>query len=59
MPRKTASNKKHIVSCRVSQDELNALQRRAQASGVNITMLLRRSLDLMEKDHKQTYHLSA
>lgn len=48
---KTVENpKKFIISCRVDDRELEVLQEMAQKSGVNISTLLRRSLDILQDD---------
>lgn len=46
--------KTYIVSCRVSDRELEFIQRLAQDAGTNISNLLRRRLDLMEADQSRT-----
>jgi len=49
---KTVENpKNYIVSCRVSDREMECLQEMAKESGTNISNLLRQSLGLMDFDH--------
>jgi len=49
---KTVENpKNYIVSCRVSDRELESLQEMAKESGTNISNLLRQSLGLLDFDH--------
>ncbi len=50
MARTSKSPKKFIVSCRVSDREMRTIHQRAQESGLSITMLLRKSLDLAAKE---------
>jgi len=50
MGKSVENPKKYIISCRVSDNELLALQAVARKSGVNISTLLRESLKL--KDHQ-------
>lgn len=51
MARVSANPKKFIISCRINHDEMEALQERAEACGVSITDLLRKSLELSEIDY--------
>lgn len=51
MGRTSANPKKFIISCRVNHREMETLQKRAEASGLSITMLLRESLELAEREH--------
>jgi len=41
--------KKVIISCRISDEEMQNLQSIADESGTNISALLRRSLDLLQR----------
>ncbi|MEJ2698279.1 MAG: hydrogen-dependent growth transcriptional repressor [Desulfuromonadales bacterium] len=50
MGRTSTNPKKFIISCRVNHREMEALQKRAEDSGLSITMLLRKSLELTERD---------
>jgi len=45
--------RKYVVSCRVDDDEMRILQRRARNAGVSITKLLRNCLDLMEAEARR------
>ncbi len=54
MGKSVESPKKFIISCRVDDSELEMLQRMAKKSGVNLSTLLRRSIDSL-KGH-QTLH---
>jgi hypothetical protein len=46
---KTVDNpKRFIISCRVSDRELQVLQEQAKASGTNLSELLRQSLNLAD-----------
>jgi hypothetical protein len=48
---KTVKNpKKFIVSCRVNDNEMEALSKLAQEAGTNITELLRQSIFTLEQD---------
>jgi hypothetical protein len=51
MGRTSTNPKKFIISCRVNHREMQSLQKRAEASGLSITMLLRKSLELAEREH--------
>jgi hypothetical protein len=44
------SPKKFIISCRVDDNELEMLQHLAKRSGVNLSTLLRRSIDVLKCD---------
>ncbi len=46
MGRSSKNPKKHIVSCRINNEEFEILADLAQKTGCNISNLLRRSLDL-------------
>ncbi len=57
---KTVDNpKKFIISCRVDDDELELLQHLAKKSGVNLSTLLRRSIDALKGNHIHDRRLSA
>lgn len=58
---KTVENpKKFIISCRVDDKEMEVLQTMAHKAGVNISTLLRRSLDVLQDDlGLDGYRLSA
>ena len=58
---KTVENpKKFIVSCRVDDRELEVLQHLADQAGVNLSTLLRRSLDILQESlEPQDHRLSA
>lgn len=58
---KTVENpKKFIISCRVDDKEMEVLQTMAEKAGVNISTLLRRSLDVLQDDlGLDAYRLSA
>ncbi len=48
---KTVKNpKKFIVSCRVNDNEMEALNKLAQDAGTNISDLLRQSIFMLEQD---------
>lgn len=49
MGKNVAKPKRHIISCRVDDCEIEVLKRLARASNTNISNLLRRSLDLLEE----------
>lgn len=51
MGRSVGTPKKHIVSCRIDQREMDALQTIANKSGVSISTLLRNSLDLLRSSN--------
>ena len=50
MARVSANPKKFIISCRINHQEMESLQERAEACGMSITMLLRKSLELQERE---------
>ena len=50
MARVSSNPKKFIISCRVNHQEMEALQERAEAYGMSITTLLRKSLELQERE---------
>ena len=54
MGKSVRNPKKFIISCRVSDNELLALQTMAQQTGVNISTLLRKSLKLKDQQHLLT-----
>ena len=51
MGRNVAKPKNHIISCRVTDCEIEVLKRLARTSNTNISNLLRHSLDLLEEVH--------
>lgn len=53
MARTSTNPKKFIVSCRVNNEEMETLRDLAEEHGLSITMLLRKSLDLItqNQDH--------
>jgi hypothetical protein len=53
MGKSVENPKKYIVSCRVDDQELQTLQDLARSAGTNISNLLRRSLDLLERNREQ------
>lgn len=60
MGKTVESPKKFIISCRVDDREMEVLQGMAQKAGVNISTLLRRSLDVLQDDlGVDDYRLSA
>ena len=59
MARSAQNPKKFIVSCRVNRHEMEVLQRRAEASGISITTLLRKSLELVERELGQAGRIRA
>lgn len=53
--RTVKSPKKHIISCRVSEGEMETLQYLTEVSGVSISDLLRQSLlHLCEQPHQES-----
>jgi hypothetical protein len=50
MGKSVENPKKYIISCRVNDDELQALQEMARTAGTSISSLLRLSLNLLEQD---------
>jgi len=59
MARVSANPKKFIISCRVNHHEMEALQERAESCGLSITMLLRKSLELQEREFANDSRLRA
>jgi len=59
MPKISANPKKIVISCRVTPREMHVLQVKAQESGLSITMLLRKSLDLLEQNKQQRTQVRA
>lgn len=45
--------KKYIISCRVDDQEIQILRELARSAGTNISNLLRRSIDLLERKGEQ------
>jgi hypothetical protein len=50
MARVSSKPKKFIISCRINHQEMESLQERAEACGMGITMMLRKSLELQERE---------
>lgn len=50
MARSTQDPKKFIISCRINTQEMENLRELADESGMSITMLLRKSIDLMTQN---------
>jgi glycine cleavage system pyridoxal-binding protein P len=59
MPKFSANPKKFVVSCRVTPKEMEVLQGQAEETGLSITMLLRKSLDLLEQNKQQRTQIRA
>lgn len=59
MGKSVESPKKFIISCRVDNDELQILQKKAKAAGTNISALLRLSLNLLEQSGGKASQLRA
>jgi hypothetical protein len=59
MARVSDNPKKFIISCRINHQEMESLQERAEACGMSITMLLRKSLELQEREFSKGSFLSA
>lgn len=59
MARTSQNPKKFIVSCRVNDEEMENLRELAEESGLSITMLLRKSLDLIAQNHNLASHARA
>lgn len=60
MGKTVESPKKFIISCRVDDREMELLQSMAQKAGVNISTLLRRSIDVLQEDlGSEGFRLSA
>lgn len=47
------NSKKHIISCRVDNHEMDILKERADRDGVSITQLLRACLDFVEGETRR------
>jgi hypothetical protein len=45
--------KKYIISCRVDDQEMQILRKLARSAGTNISNLLRRSIDLLDRNGEQ------
>jgi len=56
MARAVENPKKFIISCRVDDDEMIILKKRARKSGLSITQLLRECLDLAEVEALRQNH---
>lgn len=54
MGRRAANAKKFIISCRVNTEEMDLLQNIAKESGSSISDLLRKSLNGMQDDFKNS-----
>lgn len=50
MARTSANPKKFIISCRVSNEEMETLRELSEETGLSITMLVRKSLDIMTQN---------
>ncbi len=59
MPKISKNPKKFVISCRVTPKEMQVLQVKAEESGLSITMLLRKSLDLFEQTKQQRSQVRA
>jgi glycine cleavage system pyridoxal-binding protein P len=59
MPKFSTNPKKFVVSCRVTPKEMEVLQGQAEETGLSITMLLRKSLDLLEQNKQQRTQMRA
>ena len=59
MARISDNPKKFIISCRINHQEMESLQERADACGMSITMLLRKSLELQEREFAKNTLLRA
>ncbi|MDO3377947.1 ribbon-helix-helix protein, CopG family [Geoalkalibacter halelectricus] len=51
MGKSVENPKRYIISCRISDQEMETLQEIAKAQGTSISTLLRRSLNLLEENH--------
>lgn len=49
MGKSVENPKRYIISCRVNDQEMEVLQEIAKTHGTSISMLLRRSLNLLEQ----------
>ncbi len=55
MGKSVKNPKKHIVSCRVNEGEMETLQHLTEESGISISELLRQSLlQLCDQPHQST-----
>ena len=54
MGRRAANAKKFIISCRVNNEEMDILQNLAKESGSSISDLLRKSLNGLQDDFKNS-----
>jgi hypothetical protein len=59
MGKSVENPKKFIISCRVDNDELQILQKKAEAAGTNLSALLRLSLNLLEQKGGKASQLRA
>ncbi|GAB4174297.1 MAG: hypothetical protein Tsb0017_17170 [Geothermobacteraceae bacterium] len=53
MGKSVKNPKRFIISCRVNDEEMQLLQERAKQAGTNISNLLRASLEIDPRDHRQ------
>ncbi len=53
MARAVENPKRFIISCRVDDEEMRILQRRAQKAGVSISKLLRNCLELPDVERRR------
>ncbi len=51
MGKSVENPKRHIISCRVSDQEMETLLELARESGTSLSTLLRHSLNLLEQDN--------
>jgi glycine cleavage system pyridoxal-binding protein P len=59
MARVSDNPKKFIISCRINHHEMEVLQERAESCGMSITMLLRKSLELQEREFSKNSMMRA
>jgi hypothetical protein len=59
MARVSDNPKRFIISCRINHQEMESLQERAEACGMSITMMLRKSLELQEREFTKGSFLRA
>lgn len=53
MGKSVENPKKYIISCRVDDQEMQILRKLARSAGTNISNLLRRSIDLLDRNGEQ------
>lgn len=51
MGKQVRSPKRNIISCRVNDQEMQTLQEVARRAGINISDLLRHTLNMLEQDY--------